>query len=1209
MALSINLFGGPTLSRTDREFAQLPTRKSEALLAFLVERGGAPVSREALAALLWPYSAEDQARASLRQEISVLRKALGADFSALIVAQGDRIEIAKTGLNVDIWKLRDKSAEGISPAATVELLALYTAPFLDTFRIRSQPFSDWVRAARQALETQVLQLGQNALQQALAEQDHPTIAQISQQLCRIDPTYEPAHRALIAGYLQNGDTTAAQRQLGYCKDALKTHLDIEVSQETLQLFEENHSHVSAPSINRSTLASSKAPVVQQRRFISVLSIELGLQIDDPEDFESASEHMIALIKTKVSARSGFVLQTFGDHFVACFGYPIGYDTDPDTAVFAAREIIEHLSSGPPAAPRVQIGLACGQALITETQSGAATMIKVSGAVVKSAKNIARYAPFAAIVADSEAQSVLSPVIRFQALDHHPSIAVLTGHNQMDDPHRQIVFPVRKHALVGRDAQLDQLLGLLAQAKAGAGSVAVVSGNPGEGKSRLAQEVAEHAVALGFDLLMYQGNRSDRNSTFAPILDQMLQSGAFASPSATAAELEAWLAQRSPELGGAAPYLASLLQIIEPQELDDKDVSEAAKDAALNIFSAQASTAKRPCLMIFEDIQWFDPTSCEALTRLIETLDAVPVLALVLSRKDEAPDVAQHPLAQRIVLDPLPRHNAKVLLKGLLARAQVSSKTIEDVVQRAEGNPLVLEEFAKSIVFNSLQAQAPGLPTTAKTEHATSADWVETPARLLPFLLSRVDAVPGAIQMLQYASVFGRRFTNAQLARMLEPAKAQSALFERLVDDDILFATTRLSETSYIFRHALIGEAIYATIPKRARSKLHAAAAQTLLEEVDQARFSEVARHYRTAGMHAEAAHYFERSGDRAARVSAFAEAISEYREAIAMTERLSLQSKHLRTQLTLNRKIVAQMIALKGMPTVDINEFYTNAQRLSTELGDTGELINASWGHWSIDLMVAKLDRCLETVTSLRPAFERLNSPAPNMVEHYMLGVSHAYRGDLQLARTHLEAALEVYSDDIKDELQMRFGMDLGLTSHSFLGWIYALLGLEAQATRATQHALKMARANDNGLSLVFAHVFSATKCLFLDQLSDAKHHAEQALKGAEEMGFPQWQSQAQLQLARVADLSGDPAALALMQTNLQDYLGSGMVLARPYAQTWIAEAQIRNGAYQDALATLDDLDEHVRLSGERYFESEAQKARAHAQHHLLLAGPSEPRI
>ena len=477
--------------------------------------------------------------------------------------------------------------------------------------------------------------------------------------------------------------------------------------------------------------------------------------------------------------------------------------------------------------------------------------------------------------------------------------------------------------------------------------------------------------------------------------------------------------------------------------------------------------------------------------------------------------------------------------------------------------------------------------------------IETPNRLLPLLLSRIDSVPGAIDVLQHAAVFGREFSKDQLAGVILSTTRWASVSTELEEAGIIFAVIHGSETSYMFKHALIGEAIYATIPRAERPAMHIAVAQALLVNKQRVLHSEVASHFKLAQVYDQAAHYFELSGDQAARVSANAAAISEYQDAIAMTALTAEGSGRLRKELTLNRKTAAQLIALHGIPTSDVTPYYTTAQDLSAKLGDNEEFVNAAWGLWSIHLIAAELDTCLDTVTAIAPTSATSQTSAAALIYHYMLGVTHAYRGGLAQAATNLEAALDVYNDDLKDELQMRFGMDIGLTANSFLGWVYALLKRPQDADLAVKRALERATVNNNGLSHVFANVFAATKCLFQDQLIDARAHAETAFKGADAMGFKHWRAQACIQLARIDDLSGKTDALDAMLQARDAYMSTGMVLARPYADVWVAAAQNRNGQSKEALATLDALQAYTDVSNQRYFEFAAQDTRVAAQDHI----------
>lgn len=1203
MGIFIKLLGGPVFYKSDGSTLQLPTRKSEALLAYLLERGGELVSRDALSGKLWPYSGEEQARASLRQEISVLRKGLGASFSDIIIIEGDRIGVSKNGLDVDIWRLRSHRQLGHDPHALLALFELYSAPFLDTFRIRSQPFTDWVWATRQSLETEILSLGQATLLRCVAEQDHGYATQIAMDLCRIEPTYEPAHQALIKTHIRNGDMASAQRQLHQCEHALKSYLDVPVSAETLALFQ-GHNDGLAVTEPIKELGSFRP--TRQRRFVTALKVVANLDIADPEDFDREVEDVITPIQSLIEAKGGTILRAFDGDILAFFGYPIGHDTDPDTATFAALDILETLNAKTEGATQVQIGLSYGQVLISGGVDGASSRPDVSGSVLRTCETVARQGALGSVTMCRQTAKIVSPSIGLKPLDDLSGSQHVLPRHETALPEQPEIFVDHGHPMLGRDDQLAHMLNILEQAKQGNGGVAAILGDPGQGKSRLVHEVIQKGISLGFNIEVFQGRKSAQKSAFAPVLDQMYRKNTFKTDQPTRQELEGWLMHRSPNLPLAAPYFEELIKSFNAQRSEKTRVTDAEKQAALNIFSARHTAPKdhNPTIMVFEDTQWFDPTTCDAIARLIDVVSDAPAFVVLVSRLGEAPTIFEHPFVQKIILAPLQLRSAEALLRGLLGATSTSAPTIKNVLERAEGNPLTLEEFAKAIVFQ--QGHSMGHislydPTDA---HLKTDTPIGTPTRLLPLLLSRIDAVPGAIQTLQYACVFGRRFSNSNLAQVLKPARANEQLMKELVEAGILFPVQRGSETDYIFKHALIGEAIYSTIPKGERPMMHVSVAEVLVTDGKRVNHSRVAHHYKSASKHAEAAQYFELSGDHATGLSAHSESISEYHEALQLVEHLPSDANRLRLELTLNNKIAAQMIAQRGIPTADVTPYFEKALALSEILDDANEIVNAVWVGWSIHLMAAKMDQCLEVAVKLAPTVKKLGTPITYVIEQYMLGVTQTYRGDLQAAAAHFEAIQGTYSDDMKEKLMSRFSMDIYLTANSFSSWVYALLGQSEDADAATRRSLQMAQKNANGLSHVFANVFAAMKCLILDDIDGARRHAEPALTGADEMGFTQWSAQAKIQLARVADLSGDSSALEVLKKTRLEYLATGVVLARPYMEIWIAEAQIRQGLYQGALDTLDELGRFVEISAERYYDFARLQTRD-----IALAGILKTRV
>lgn len=1205
MTLALKLFGSLVISQGDGDLIRLPTRKSEALLAYLVAQEGSEVSRETVADLLWPLSGPEQARASLRQELSVLRKGLGPTHGERIFSGADRMSFDGSGASIDLWRFRALAAASHDdPEQLKDAVDLHTGPFLDAVRIRSQPFSDWVWATRQTLEGNAIALGAEALSLSENQQNPDQAIEIARGLTRIDPTFEPAHRALMRVFLERGEIDLAKRQMGLCREALKTKLDAEPSEQTQQLAAELDAPQMRASLRPQHISERPEPNrrARQRRTVTFLSVLVDVPSTDPEEFDDLVVKIATLVARMAEAKGGVLFDAFHGRMMAAFGYPTSHGREADTVLGVAFDILDAIEAGFGPSSGCRIGLSQGVVLVSDETDTPGAGPQFVGAAVRDADSLSRTADQGSILVDGSLQGSVSPAFPMEAIAgqsavqravHPHSDRALDGYDALTQTN---------HAIVGRDTPLAHAMAVLEAAKSGIGGAAAIYGKPGEGKSRLLQDVALAAREQGFQLHVFRGAVNAQQSAFSPLIDQILRAGGGTQREATSIRrvLSAALTKLGPDFAEVAPYFDALHNAPDDAGQARSTVSKDIREKALDIFAAQAgaATRTRPVLFIFEDTQWYDPSSCDAISRLIDALDGTPACVLLTSRDGEAPEVLNHPLIQQVRLAPLDPASAEKLLRGLLPRGRVDPSKIATILTKAEGNPLMIEEFAKAFEQRADLSVVSSDVAISSVMDPANPDTSAPPDRLLPLLLSRIDSIPGAIQVLQHASVLGRRFHLADLSKMLEPIKVQRPLLDALEAAGIVFAARRGADASYIFKHALIGDAIYSTIPMRYRTELHEAAANVLLGSHARIDHAEVARHFRAANTHGTAARHFETSGDKSVRVAANAEAIAEYLEAIRMVAHLPLSHYRMQRELTLNRKVAAQYIALRGIPTAQAAPFYEAAGALSRELADFEETVNAAWGLWSINLMVANLDECLEIAGGLQDQIPPDASETAGLIIYYMLGVTNAYRGSLQDAATQLEAVRTQHSDEMTTDLQSRLGMDIALTSDSFLAWVYALLGDAALADATSQRALARAAQNDTQLNQVFAHVFAATKCLFLDQTDAGQSHAQIALKGAQEMGYRQWIAQAKFQLARVDDLKGEPGALVDMQAAMAEYLSANMVLAKPYALVWIAEAHARRRDYPSALAALDELGAFTERTQERYFDGRAAAARAQA---LLL--------
>jgi DNA-binding SARP family transcriptional activator len=214
-------------------------KKSQALLAYLGIKPSQRISREKVAALLWSSPGPDQARQSLRQTLSTLRKELAAvsPDEKILVEEGDLLGLDEALVDCDVAKFESLVAAG-TEAALADAIALYRGDFIEGFAINEERFDQWLIAERDRLHRVALrahaalaemQSKRGALDEAIAT---------AQRSLRLDTLQEPMHRMLMRLYLQSGDVVNALQQYETCARVLKRELRIEPDAETKALQRE-----------------------------------------------------------------------------------------------------------------------------------------------------------------------------------------------------------------------------------------------------------------------------------------------------------------------------------------------------------------------------------------------------------------------------------------------------------------------------------------------------------------------------------------------------------------------------------------------------------------------------------------------------------------------------------------------------------------------------------------------------------------------------------------------------------------------------------------------------------------------------------------------------------------------------------------------------------------------------------------------------------
>jgi DNA-binding SARP family transcriptional activator len=237
-SMRLELLGDLLIRSADGSLVTIGSKKSQALLAYLAIKPGQHVSREKLAGLLWSSTGPDQARQSLRQTLSSVRKDLShiAPDHKLLIEESDLLSLDRS-VSCDVAEMESLIAAGAEEALK-NAIDLYRGDFLDGFSINEERFDQFVTGERDRLHRVALrahaqlvelQSKRGALDEAIGT---------AQASLRLDVLQEPMHRTLMRLYLQSGDVVEALQQYESCAKVLKRELRIEPDAETKALQRE-----------------------------------------------------------------------------------------------------------------------------------------------------------------------------------------------------------------------------------------------------------------------------------------------------------------------------------------------------------------------------------------------------------------------------------------------------------------------------------------------------------------------------------------------------------------------------------------------------------------------------------------------------------------------------------------------------------------------------------------------------------------------------------------------------------------------------------------------------------------------------------------------------------------------------------------------------------------------------------------------------------
>jgi class 3 adenylate cyclase/tetratricopeptide (TPR) repeat protein len=856
---------------------------------------------------------------------------------------------------------------------------------------------------------------------------------------------------------------------------------------------------------------------------------------DPEVVRERVNRYFEAVSGCIEAHGGTVEKFAGDAVMAAFGVPFAHEDDAQRAVRAALEIVAKVDQ---LGLSLRIGVESGEVVVEDADSTFAT-----GEAVNLAARLQQAAGPGEILLGPAARRLSAGTVEVE--DAGPveikgrAEPLWTWHAlRLHDPTLIAAAP-----FVGREAELELLENSFARTiRDRRAQLVTIFGDPGLGKSRLVAqflESLERATTLSGRTLPY-----GEGVTYWPIASMIKASAGIGDDDPANEAFEKL--RLSCESEAVADLLAVALGVLgaaEGERTQDQ-LSWACLRWAERLADAQ------PLVLVFEDVHWAEEPLLDLIEHLARSLRNAPTLIVAVARPellDTRPSWGGGiRSASAIDLAPLDVRESETLADALLTRSRVSPEQRALVLERAEGNPLFLEEIARALDDDETVDRIP--------------DTVQA------LIAARIDRLPPEEKrVLQSAALIGRVFWRGALDR-LAPDLDVCAPLDRLLEREFVVPEERSSisgDSAFRFKHVLIRDVAYGGMSKAQRAEQHEVFAAWVGERARD-ELAEIRAHHldHAAALLAElkgavppdlareAAEALEEAGRRALR-----------RGALLAARRTLLRAVEL--QQSPRRRYLAAHAAwrLSDVPTVRDEAEEALAEAHAADLPDVEGRT-----------LVLLADVALHTDSDVARAHELADEALAILPEDELAGLYDAHTlittifwwiGDADGATRHAEAMLDLAHRASRPDLE-----SLALTQ---LAGVAGVRGDDDASLAQLQRAETLAEASGSREALAYAFAVHGRR-FGKDESDEAERYLRQALEMFEESGAAGRYGWTLSNLAAVYEQRGD------LQQAEKTYREAVRRLRRTHEQGYLVEAE---RGLAEVLVAQGKIDEADRLVAE----------------------------
>jgi predicted ATPase len=736
---------------------------------------------------------------------------------------------------------------------------------------------------------------------------------------------------------------------------------------------------------------------------------------------------------------------------------------------------------------------------------------------------------------------------------------------------------------------------------------LLCGEPGIGKSRLSNTLLDAIAEEPHIRIRYQCSPHHTNSPFYPVISQLERAARFEredSADTKLDKLEGVLSQAGDASLADAPLYAALLSIpsgsrypvlnLTPQRQKEQTI------AAL-IRQLLGLARSRPVLFLIEDVHWIDATTLETLFRTIPLIRAVPVFLMITFRPEFMPPWLDHSHVTMLRLNRLPGEQVGAMVIDLTDGMELPPEVHDQIIRKTDGVPLFVEELTKT-VLESGQLHVAGDRYIAIPPLRSFA----IPETLHDSLIARLDRLASIKEIAQIGAALGREFSYRLLATVtpatgvpLEAALAQLGAAE------LVFARGEPPDSTYVFKHALVQEAAYASLLHSKRLRLHNQIADALNEqfpEIVEAHPELMAHHLAAAGLPERAIEYLKKAGEHAILRSANIEAISHLKRALELFESLFDHQARPHKALELVVLLGQAMIAGRGYAAAETKQVLLQAKALIDESTDPAQKFSILYGIWACYYVGGEVALQRDAALDFVREAERHGDSAALCLSHRTLGTTYVTMGEFVSGREHLEQARVLYDPRAHARLRYQYGQDIGATALCYLCWALWHLGYFDQALEVAAEAVRHANEVSHPHTQVYTICHARGMLdIFRRRPEETPSYAGHVVSICEEHGFPFWGAGGRILIGWAATCQGEvERGIELLRDGLAAWRKTGARLWLPIFLALEAEAHAKSGHADAALQVIAEALLISEETGERWAVAEVLRIKAGL---LLSAG------